>query len=403
MTDSPGLSNSYCQPTSSTSTGAASTSKNPPSFSLVCTTLYCTCALQHTLQHIDAIMSSAEDDAWDRNNLLALLQAETPDWALIEARVRTHAFEESFLTDPLTKMNAVHYVVKRRRTAPDFDLVIAIAQAILEQNSEAAVALEATQGLTPVAICCDTAPECYSQEEDRVEELLEQDAQLITALHEENDIAMDICNKHGFTPLAVHVAALSRLMRQRKHLNQADIDVSTSPVLEVLMEKSSLQDCEKALNTLYMCNTTDILLHWQQEEDRARLGEMSEGLEGWWVLDLLVAILFAAHQQLYPGQTITNFSPLHTLSAICNVPLPFLLLAIHAAPEDLVKSDVQNGNLALHNVAQWALQVGDPIVRKSIALTTMMRLYPEADAIHNQNGETPTDIYYRTTNMLAEN
>jgi len=347
-------------------------------------------------------MSSAEDDAWDRNNLLALLQAEEPDWAKIEARVKSHAFEESFLTDPLTKMNAVHYVVQRRRTAPDFELVVGICQAILEQNSEAALTLESTNGFSPLAIVCDSAPDCYSAEnEEQVEEWLEQDSQLITALHEENDIAMDMACKRCFTPLAVHVAALSRLMRLRKLQEKDPIDVCTSPVLEVLMEKSSLQDCEKALNTLYMCNTTDICAHWMKEEDRARNGEMSEGLEGWWVLDLMVAILFSAHQQLYPGQTITNFSPLHTLSAIRDCPLPLLLIAILAAPEDLSKPS-KHGDLALHHVASWALQVGDPIVRKSIALTTMLTLYPEADTYRNQNGETPTDIYYRTTNMLPE-
>lgn len=232
---------------------------------------------------------------------------------------------------------------------------------------------------------------------------MEQDAELITALHAENDIAMDMSSKQGFTPLAVHVAALSRLMRLRKYQDLEPIDVSTSPVLEILNEKSSLVDCEKALNSLYLCNTKEVNCHWQEEETRAQAGLMSEGLEGWWVLDLMVAILYGAHQQLFPGQTITEFSPLHTLSAIRDCPLPFLILAILSAPEELQKQDRIKGNLALHNVASWALQVGDPVCRKSIALTTMMALYPEADAIRNQDGETPTDIYYRTTNMLAEN
>eukprot|EP00527_Entomoneis_sp_CCMP2396_P007107 CAMPEP_0198139862 /NCGR_PEP_ID=MMETSP1443-20131203/3095_1 /TAXON_ID=186043 /ORGANISM="Entomoneis sp., Strain CCMP2396" /LENGTH=356 /DNA_ID=CAMNT_0043802115 /DNA_START=153 /DNA_END=1223 /DNA_ORIENTATION=- len=348
--------------------------------------------------------SAYDDDAWDRNNLLALLQAEQPDWTKIAERVETHAFEESFLADPLTKMNAVHYIVLRRRTCPDgIEKVIDIAKSILLENSEAAVVCETTNGFTPLQFICDDAPSAYDayEDEDKVEELLQQDAALITALHEENDIAMDISSKQGLTPLAVHVAALSRLMRQRQLAEKDDIDVSTSPVLEVLMEKSSFADCEKALNTLYMCNTLAVMEHWQKEEQIALQGGYSQGLEGWWLLDLMVAILFASHQHLYPGETITNFSPLFTLASLKDCPLPLLFIALAAAPEELRKP-LANNNLPIHNVAGWTLQVGDPVIRKSLALTTMMGAYPESDSVRNKNGETPTDIYYRTTNMLAD-
>ena len=340
---------------------------------------------------MDPSETNYDDDAWDRNNLLALLQAEQPDWDKIAARVETHAFEESFLADPLTKMNAVHYIVLRRRTCPDgIEKVMDIAKAILLENSEAAVVCETTNGFTPLQFICDSAPDAYEvDDEEKVEEYLQQDASLITALHEINDIAMDMASKQGLTPLAVFVAALSRLMRQRKLSNKPDIDVSTSPVLEVLMEKSSLADCEKALNTLYMCNTFDVMRHWQEEEQIALKGDFSQGLEGYWLLDLMVAILFAAHQQLYPGQTITNFSPLFTLASLKDCPLPFLFIALYAAPEELRKAFSQ-GNLPLHKVAGWTLLEGDPVIRKSIALTAMMKMYPESDEARNDSGETPT-------------
>ena len=341
------------------------------------------------------------DADWDRNNLLALLQAETPDWDRIVQRVSS-TWEEAFLTDPLTKMNAVHYIILRRRTCPQFETVISTVRSILAQNAEAAVACDAEHGFTPMAFVCDTAPEIYLNANNQVvEEYLEQDASLIAALHEENDIAMDIGSKRGLTPLAVHVAALSRFMRKRELLQKkreqegsgeeemCTVDMSTSPLLEVLLQKSSLEDCSRALNTLFLCNTKDVMNQFMQEEERARNGEMSEGLENdWWLLDLMVQILFAAHNQLYRGQTITNFSPLHTLTALQDCPIPFLMLAVRASVEDLRKPEKVSGNLPAHNVAGWQVPHGDPITRKRIALDTTLLMYPEAEAEQNKEGET---------------
>lgn len=365
------------------------------------------------------------DADWDRNNLLALLQKEKPDWDRIVQRVES-TWEEAFLTDPLTKMNAVHYIILRRRTCPDMEIAIATVRSILAQNAEAAVACDAEHGFTPLAFLCDTAPQIYadtSLTKQQVEDFLEQDASLITALHEENDIAMDTASKRGLTPLAVHVAALSRCMRQRKMLlkqrntndnnddevedneEQEDdtVDMSTSPVLESLLQKSSLEDCSRALNTLFLCNTTDVMQHFMQEEERARNGEMSQGLEnGWWLLDLMVQVLFAAHTQLYRGQTITNFSPLHTLTAIQDCPIPFVLLAVRASVEDLRKAEKVSGNLPAHNVAHWNIPYGDPIARKSICLSSLLRLYPDAETVRNKDGETVEDICYRKNNILSE-
>ena len=368
---------------------------------------------------ISATFTTMDAADWDKNNLLALLQAEKPDWDRIVQRVSS-TWEEAFLTDPLTKMNAVHYVILRRRTCPNFDTVISTVRAILEQNAEAAVACELENGFTPLAVVCDTAPPNNTKSSTRstnhdkasLEEYLEQDAALITALHEENDIAMDITSKRGLTPLAVHVAALSRFMRQRKNSSKDDvdnnedddddtIDVSTSPLLEVLLEKCSLQDCSRALNTLFLCNTNHVMNHLMKEEERARAGEMSEGLEnGWWLLDLMVQILFAAHNLLYRGQTITNFSPLHTLTAIQDCPIPFLLLAVRASVEDLHKPEKVSGNLPAHNVANWDLPYGDSVTRKSMALNTLLKLYPEAEAVSNKEGETVEYVFAESTHYL---
>ncbi|KAL7570661.1 hypothetical protein ACA910_014934 [Epithemia clementina (nom. ined.)] len=361
------------------------------------------------------------DADWDRNNLLALLQKEKPDWDRIVQRV-TSTWEEAFLTDPLTKMNAVHYIILRRRTCPSMDVIISTVRSILAQNAEAAVACDVEHGFTPLAFVCDTAPQIYVNidlTKEQVEEILEQDAALITALHEENDIAMDISSKRGLPPLAIHVAALSRCMRQRKLLRKGSkndgsndeededeeddaVDMSTSPLLEALTQRSSLEDCSRALNTLFLCNTSAVMKHYMQEEERARNGEMSEGLEnGWWLLDLLVQVLFAAHNQLYRGQTITNFSPLHTLTAIQDCPIPFVMIAVRASVEDLRKPEKVFGNLPAHNVANWELPYGDPVTRKSIALSTLLRMFPDAETVRNKDGETVSDIYYRKTNTLS--
>lgn len=350
-----------------------------------------------------------DEESWDKNNLLALVKAEKPDWAKILQRL-ANSEEEAFLTDPWTKMNAVHYIVLRRRSCPSFEVVRAAVKLLMAQNSDAAVACDMEHGFTPLAFLCESSADNYllGETNEQVTEFLRQDAELITCLHEDNDIAMDIPSKRGLSPLALHVAALSRLMHKRQFQSNEDnerivVDVSVSPVLEVLLEKSSLGDCSKALNTLFISNTASVMEHYVQEEQRALGGQASEGLEnGWWLLDLMVQILFAAHNQLYRGQTITNFSPLHTLTAMPDVPICFLLLALRADETQVRKPEKVSGNLPIHNVAQWDLPIGDPITRKSICLTTLLKLYPESDDIRNNDGETPTDIYYRTTNTIQD-
>jgi hypothetical protein len=322
------------------------------------------------------------DPDWDSNNLLALLQAETPRWDTILERMYDKP-EETFLVDPATGLSTLHYAVMKRKTAKDLSTTVVVVKGIGKANPAAAVSKCIDQGYTPLAYCCHS---------DSLEkEDLDRDAEIASALYECNPEALKVPSKKTLHPLAIHIRACSRLrfIKQRSPEKEAETDFS-SPVFDFLLENSDQKDhMEQAIHVLFACNTRDILQRVSVEEIRARKKLAPPELNGWFVWDILCRVLRAYDYCIHAGRHVT-FSALHTLTMITDCPTAFLLLGLYSAPTDVLLKEASAGNLPIHNVAAWELddEEYESTCRKSMSWATLLAACPESVDMKNDFGET---------------
>lgn len=322
------------------------------------------------------------DSDWDRTNLLALLQAETPRWDAISERMYDKP-EEAFLVDPTTGLSALHFAVTRRKTARDPSTAVAVVKGIGKANPAAGVSRCLTQGFTPLAYCC------HSESLDKDD--LAWDAEIVSALCECNPDAIKVQSKKRLYPLAVHVAAVSRLrfLRAKKVSSSSSTSESfSSPVFDVLLENSEQEHMQQAIHTLFTCNTRDIMHNVAVGEIWARKQLPPRDLSGWFVWDVMCRVLRAYHYYLHAGRHVT-FNTLHTLTMVTDCPPAFLLLGMYSAPTDVLLKESSAGNLPIHNVASWELDdEEESICRKSMSWATLMAACPESVDFKNDFGET---------------
>lgn len=315
---------------------------------------------------------------WDRNNLLALLQAESPRWDAIAERMYDKP-EEAFLVDPATGLSCLHLAVTRRKTASDPATTVAVVKGIAKANPAAAVAKCLEHGFTPLAYSC------YSQSLDK--DALAWDTEIINALYECNPDAMQVQSKKRLFPLAIHIAAVSRLRFLDPKSPEAQGSFS-SPVFDVLLENGEKEQMEQAIHTLFVCNTSDIMHRVSVEEIWARKKLPPRDMNGWFVWDVLCRLLRAYHYCLHAGRHVT-FNTLHTLTMVTDCPPAFLLLGMYSSPSDVLLKEASAGNLPIHNVASWELDdEEDSICRKSMSWATLMAASPESADVKNDFGET---------------
>lgn len=320
------------------------------------------------------------DSDWDTNNLLALLQAASPRWDAIEARMWDKP-EEAFLVDPATGLSSLHYAVLKGKTATDPAIAAAVVKGLAKANPMAAVSKCLTRGLTPLAYCC------HSESLDK--DALAWDSEIVSALYECNPDAIKVQSKRNLFPLAIHVAAVSRLrFRNPKSEQQAQAAFS-SPVFDELIGNSEKEHMEQAIHVLFSCNTGEILHRVSVEEIWARKKLPPRDLGGWFIWDVMCRILRAYHYFLHAGRHVT-FNTLHTLTMVTDCPPAFLLLGMYAAPSDVLLKEASAGNLPIHNVASWELDdEEESVCRKSMSWATLISACPESVDMKNDFGETP--------------
>eukprot|EP00977_Amphora_coffeiformis_P029145 scaffold39012_cov191-Amphora_coffeaeformis.AAC.4 len=320
---------------------------------------------------------------WDQSNLLALLQAESPRWDAIAERMFDKP-EEAFLVDPTTGLSALHFAVTKRKTASDPSRVVAVVKGIGKANPMAAASKCLPQGFTPLAYCC------HSQSLDPDD--LAWDAEIATALCECNPDAIKVQSKKRLFPLAIHIAAVSRLrFRTLHHHDKSSSSTSksfSSPVFDLLLEHSEKEHMEQAIHVLFACNTGDVMHHVSVGEIWARKKLPPRDLGGWFVWDVMCRVLRAYHYYLHAGRHVT-FNTLHTLTMVTDCPPAFLLLGMYSAPSDVLLKEASAGNLPIHNVASWELDdEEESICRKSMSWATLMAACPESVDVKNDFGET---------------
>lgn len=319
------------------------------------------------------------DSDWDTSNLLALLQAETPRWDAIEARMWDKP-EEAYLADPATGLSALHLAVTRRKTATNPSTVVAVVKGIGKANPSAAVSKCLTQGFTPLAYCCSS--------ESLNSNALARDAEIVSALYECNPEAIKVQSKKRLFPLAIHVSAVSRLRFQTPKTAEAQ-GAFSSPVFDELIGNSEKEHMEQAIQALFACNTGEITHRLSIEEIWARKKLPPRDLSGWFIWDVMCRILRAYHYFLHAGRHVT-FNTLHTLTMVTDCPPAFLLLGMYSAPGDILLKEASAGNLPIHNVASWELDdEEESVCRKSMSWATLMSACPESVDMKNDFGETP--------------
>mmetsp|Transcript_29706 Transcript_29706/g.86571 ORF Transcript_29706/g.86571 Transcript_29706/m.86571 type:complete len:571 (-) Transcript_29706:1639-3351(-) len=129
-------------------------------------------------------------------------------------------------------------------------------------------------------------------------------------------------------------------------------------------------------------------------------------LSSWWVWKWSILLLKYLHHKRG-----SKFQAVHSASSSPGCPLPLLMLAIRAFPNQIREADEHsgNGNLPLHMVASWGIPPSrreeqedaraaaryvaslDPIAQrtKAMVLSELLTEYPDAARVRSKRGKTP--------------
>lgn len=347
-------------------------------------------------------MSASSDP--DTPELYKLTLSES--WVKVVQRATNEPSEAQYVS-PTTKLTCLHLAVKARKTSSPSSRIAAI-RALLEAYPEAATLQDAEFEHTPLAYAC-LADDMTS---------LEEDAEVTRLVVELNPKSLRVLSKHGYSPLELHIMAMSRLKRRgdamgirRSKSKGSTRDATTSILKALLKEEHSTTSIAKALDTLFECNSLAVLEQVALEESlaatrrlRARRQARSSGgsiqtingttnFANFWVWQWVLIILEADHTRRYANTTFSPpFLAMHAAAQTKDCPLPFLSLAMRAYPAQVRQVDGRTGNLPLHFVAAWDVSDPSTISRKSMALNSLLTEYPQAGSVRNKRGKTPMSL-----------
>ena len=346
-------------------------------------------------------MSSIDSDAPE---LLKLVQSES--WVKVVQRVTKEPSEAQYVS-PSTKLTCLHIAVKARKTSNSSSHIAAI-QVLLEAFPEASVLQDVEFGYTPLI---------YSSLVDG-DSSLEDLSEVVSLIVEFNPKSLQVMSKDGYSPLELHITAMSRLKRRgdamgiRRSKKGKKTGDPTVAILKALLKKNhSTMSIAKALDTLFECNSLAVLEQVALEESlastlrlRARRQARSSGgriqtingttnFANFWVWEWALILLEADHSRRYADCTpYPQFRPMHAAALVKDCPAPFLILAMRAYPEQVRIADERTGNLPLHFVAAWDVSDPSTVSRKSMALNALVTEYPQAGSVRNKRGKTPMSL-----------
>jgi len=347
-------------------------------------------------------MSSSDSGAPE---LYKLVQSES--WVKVVQRVTKHADEAQYVS-PDTKMTCLHVAVKACKTSNTSARIAAI-RALVEAYPEAATLQDSEFEHTPLAYVCLVDAESSKN--------LEDDSEVVRLMLEFNRKSLQVFSKDGYSPLELHIMAMSRMKRKgdalgiRRSKKSQKRDPATSILRALLKEEHSTTSIAKALDTLFECNSLAVLEQVALEESlastlrlRARRQARSSGgsvqtIDGttnfatFWVWEWALMLLEADYVRRYADVTPSPpFLPMHAAAQIKDCPVPFLILAMRAYPDQVRQVDERTGNLPLHFVAAWDVSDPSTVSRKSMALNALVTEYPHAGSVRNNRGKTPMSL-----------
>lgn len=342
----------------------------------------------------------------DTSELYKLVQSES--WVKVVQRASKEPSEAKHV-HPSTKNTCLHLAVKARKTSNTSSRIAAI-RALLEAYPEAAVLQDSEFEHTPLAYACLVDVESSKT--------LEDDSEVVRLVLEFNPKSLQVTSKDGYSPLELHIMAMSRLKRRgdamgirRSKTKSQKRDPTISILKALLKAEHSTPSIAKALDTLFECNSLAVLEQVALEESlastlrlRARRQARSSGVSietisgttsfaNFWVWEWALMLLEADHARRYVDITPSPaFLPMHAASQVKDCPVPFLVLAMRAHPDQVRQVDERTGNLPLHFVAAWDVSDPSTVSRKSMALNALVTEYPLAGSARNRRGKTPMSL-----------
>jgi Ankyrin repeat len=342
--------------------------------------------------------------------LYKLVQEE--NWTKVLQRASSETTEAQYV-EPNTHVTPLHLAVLCRKTSNPAARLAAI-RALVVAAPDSSLEKTADLGNTPLHYACNSVDE----------KGMEDDLAIIKVMLEMSPKAATIVNKHGHSPLDVHIIAVSKIKRQSDLLSFRRPKKSKSPtptsILKTLLEHDLVgASLSRPLDVLFECNSLAVLEQVALEEAQASSSKLrarrqarssgesaasavssgSTNFANFWVWEWAIIMLKSEILRAKPSKnksSVPAFAALHVSASVKDCPLPFLMLAMRAYPTQVRNPDIQTGNLPLHTVAGW--DVSDPasISRKSMALSALVSEYPQATKIRNKQGKTPLSMALET-------
>lgn len=340
--------------------------------------------------------------------------AADQNWNKVLQRV-TEKPEECKYVDPNSRYTPLHVVVLGRGS-PNPSGRLSAVRAILVANPDAAKVQDDSDGLTPLHLACmiqDDAPE-----------KIEEDLAVVRLILELFPKALNVTSRDGYSPLDVHIISMSKQKRQgdmssfRRPRKGARAGTSTA-ILNTLLEEDLGGGLARPLDLLFECNSLAVLEQLALEEAQASSTRLrcrrqartsgtssaticpapSTNFSNFWVWEWAL-ILFKSDYRRRNGNSnrgpMSPFSALHVAAQVKDCPIPFLMLAMRAYPNQVRTPDDSNGNLPLHTIAGWETTDPSSISRKSMALSALVSEYPQATKTRNKSGKTPLSLALET-------
>lgn len=335
------------------------------------------------------------------------------NWSKVLQRV-TEKPDECKYVDPACTYTPLHIVVMGRDSSNPSGRLSAV-RAILVAHPDSAKAQNDADGLTPLHLACMV--------EDDAPEKLEEDLAVVRLILEMSTKAINITNRNGYSPLDVHIIAVSKQkrkgdlssFRRPRQTRKAGTSVA---ILKTLLEEDLQGSLARHLDVLFECNSLAVLEQLALEEAQASSSKLrarrqarsngsnvantfsaaSTNFTNFWVWEW-VLILFRSDYHRRNAQysrSMPSFSAMHAAVQVKDCPIPFLMLTMRAYPSQVRKADDSNGNLPLHTVAGWETTDPSSISRKSMALSALVSEYTGATKIRNKSGKTPLSLALET-------
>jgi hypothetical protein len=341
--------------------------------------------------------------------LFKLVQEE--NWTKVLQRASSEISEAQYV-DPNTQVTPLHLAVLCRKTSNPAARIAAI-RALIVAAPDSSIQKTADLGNTALHYACNSVDE----------KGMDDDLVIIKLMLETNPKGATLVNKHGHSPLDVHIIAVSKIKRQSDVPSFRRAKKSKSPTPTLILKTLSEHDLAggslaRTLDVFFECNSLAVLEQVALEEAQASSSKLrarrqarssgesvasavpsgSTNFMNFWVWEwALILLKSEVHRtKAKTKASASTFAALHTSASVKDCPLPFLMLAMRAYPNQLRIPDTQTGNLPLHTVAGW--DVSDPasISRKSMVLSALVSEYPQATKLRNKQGKTPLSLALET-------